>query len=119
MITVNKCPSLWHFKAFHIKSFPYTKKLLNVIGPDQPENGHLTVKKLPKFFIFFKKIAIGNFFEKNVNFWQFVFDSQIAIFWRVRSQLSDISKCSVIIVIHIHSRSFDIPKCYLVFHCSN
>jgi len=65
MITVNKCPSLWHFKAFHIKSFPYTKKLLNVIGPDQPENGHLTVKKLPKTFL--KKIAkIFSFLSKKL-----------------------------------------------------
>ena len=47
-------------------------------------------KKLPKIFIFFKEIAIGNFFEKNENFWQFflkkcqIFDSQMAIFRRVR-----------------------------------
>ena len=48
---------------------------------DPWENGHLNAKileknmtfkkKLPKFFIFFKKIANGNFFEKNENFWQF------------------------------------------------
>ena len=50
-------------------------------------------KKMPQIFIFFKKIAIGNFFEKNENFWQFFlkkcqvlgnfFDRQMAIFWRV------------------------------------
>jgi len=74
MITVNKCPSLWHFKAFHIKSFPYTKKLLNVIGPDQPENGHLTVKKLTfkkkncqNLFIFFKKLPLGAIFLKKMS----------------------------------------------------
>jgi len=33
-------------------------------NPDPPENCHLTVKKLPKILIFFKKIAIGNFFER-------------------------------------------------------
>ena len=61
---------------------------------DPPEDCHLTVKKLPKTwhffkknatnFHFFKKIATGNFFEKNENFWQF-FDSQLAIFRRVSS----------------------------------
>ena len=50
-------------------------------------------KKLPKTKFFFKKIAIGNFFEKKKkifgnffekmsSFWQF-FDIQMAIFWRV------------------------------------
>ena len=34
---------------------------------DPPENSHLTVKKLPKKFIFFKKLPL----EKNEIFWQF------------------------------------------------
>ena len=42
---------------------------------------HFFPKKLPKIFIFFKKIA--NFFSKVLSFGQF-FDSQIAIFLRVR-----------------------------------
>ena len=51
-------------------------------------------KKLTKIVIFLNKIAIGNFVEKNVNFCQFFwkkcqsfgqfFDSQMAIFRRVR-----------------------------------
>ena len=51
-------------------------------------------------FIFFKNIAIGNFFEKNENFWQFLlkkcqvlgkfFDSQMTIFRRVRYQFHHI-----------------------------
>ena len=61
---------------------------------DPPENCHLTVKKLPKtwlFFqkklpkIFFTKIANGNLWKKKSSFWQF-FDSQIALFRRVRSR---------------------------------
>ena len=42
-------------------------------------------KKLPKIFIFFKKIANGNFFEKNENFWQFFWKKKVkflAIFWQ-------------------------------------
>ena len=75
-------------------------------GPDPPDtltfdcqkiDKNLTFfpKKLPKIFIFFKKIAIGNFFEKMKifgnffgkmsSFWQF-FDSQMAIFRRVSSR---------------------------------
>ena len=52
--------------------------------PDPPENCHLTVKKLPKFSFFSKKLPMaiflkkmkifGNFFRKNVKF--------LAIFWQ-------------------------------------
>ena len=55
-------------------------RFMNRSRPDPPENCHLTVKKLPKtchknkiaqnFTFFFKKIANGNLFEKNENFWQ-------------------------------------------------
>ena len=63
--------------------------------PDPPENCHLTVKKLPKswhifqkncpkFSFFFKKIAIGNFFEKMKIFGYFLKKNVkfLAIFWQ-------------------------------------
>ena len=61
----------------------HTAHLSHRVRPDPPENWHLNVKncqkldnffkkKLPKiFFFFFKKIANGNFFEKNDKFCQF------------------------------------------------
>ena len=57
---------------------------------DPPQNCQLTVKKLPKIFIFFKKIATGNFFEKNENFWQFFWKKcqVFGNFWTVKWQFS-------------------------------
>ena len=71
--------------------------------PDPPEKCNLTVKKLPKNLAFFQKLPkivimskkwplqffgkkwkfLAIFFEKMSSFWQF-FDSQMAIFRRVR-----------------------------------
>ena len=73
--------------------------------PDPPENCHLNVQKLPKTWLFFlncqnlsffsKKLPLafflmtifGNFLEKNVKFLA-IFDSQMAVFRRVRSVLT-------------------------------
>ena len=65
-----------------------------ILGTDPPENCHLTVKKMPKKVIFFKKNAICNFVEKMTIFVNFFlkklssfckfFNSQMAIFRRVR-----------------------------------
>ena len=98
-------------------------KLWTVLTPpdwraDPPENCHLTVKKLPKTWLFFKKncqkfsffskkIAIfwkklnflAIFFEKMSSFWQF-FDSQMAIFRRVRS--SPVC-CTCLYLIHYYT----------------
>ena len=51
------------------------------------------LKKLPKIFIFFKKIAIGNFFEKK---WKF-----LAIFWESNVNLSGGSAPNVYMYINI------------------
>ena len=67
-------------------------------GSDPPENCQLIVKncqkldiffkKIGKNFHFFKKIAIGNFFEKNEHFWQFflkkcqVFGNFLTVKWQ-------------------------------------
>jgi len=43
------------------------------LSADPPENCHLNLKNGQKLAFFFKlpKIVIGNFVEKNDNFWQF------------------------------------------------
>ena len=86
-------------------------------APD-PENCHLNVKKLPKTWHFFqqkkcqkcsfkkKKLPLaiflkkmknfGNFLKKMSSFWQF-FDSQMAIFRRVRSELRNAEECRIVI----------------------
>ena len=79
--------------------------------PDPPENCHLTVKKLPKTWLFFfncqkfsffsKKLPLAIFLKKRQflaikkkksSFWQF-FDSQNTIFWRVRYVCLGWSNC--------------------------
>ena len=100
----------------HISSSAFSREISNLIKristnlelhvqkseADPPEKCHLTVKKLTKtwhFFKkidknchFFKKIAIGNFVEKNDNFWQFFFKNVkfLSIFWHSNGNFPEV-----------------------------
>ena len=69
--------SLWlRCNHHHIYVFSWPSGKLPFDCQKIAKNLTLFQKKLPKLFIFFKKIANGNFFEKNENFWQF-FSGQV------------------------------------------